>query len=198
VIVVLCSERAEQTLRAGKMPCPACEGRLRPHGHGRPRSVRGPGSTTLRVRPRRARCTDCRATQILLPSTLTLRRADSTEVIGAALLAKAHGAGHRTIARQLGRPPSTVRRWLRRVPAEHAEWLYRRGVERAAEIDRELLSFHATPAVLAEPRSTLWHALNMLGAAVRRYRQLLALRATPWAVIGFFAHGRLLAAPQLN
>jgi hypothetical protein len=34
-------------------------------------------------------------------------------VIGAALLAKAQGAGHRTIAARLDRPPGTVRGWLR-------------------------------------------------------------------------------------
>jgi hypothetical protein len=34
-------------------------------------------------------------------------------VIGAALEAKAAGAGHRTIAGLLGRPASTVRGWLR-------------------------------------------------------------------------------------
>lgn len=114
-------------------------------------------------------------------------------------LAKAHGAGHRTIARQLGHPPSTVRRWLRRVPAPHAQWLYRRGVERAAEIDRELLAVHSSPASMPPtPRSTLWHALNMLGAAARRYRERLALHEAPWTLIGFFARGRLLAPPQLN
>ncbi|GAB7008056.1 hypothetical protein JCM18899A_55400 [Nocardioides sp. AN3] len=199
MIVVLCPEEAEQTLLAGKMRCPGCGGRLGPHGHGRPRTVRGLGATTLRVQPRRARCADCRATQVLLPSTLAVRRADSTEVIGAALLAQAHGAGHRTIARQLGRPPSTVRRWLRRVTGEHAKWLWQRGVERAAIIDRELLSVHAGPTVVpAQQHSPLWHALNLLGTVARRYRQLFAANLTPWPVIGFFARGWLLAPAQLN
>ncbi len=51
--------------------------RLRPFGHGRTRTVRGIGTDTLRVTPRRARCGDCGVTQILLPSTLIVRRADS-------------------------------------------------------------------------------------------------------------------------
>jgi hypothetical protein len=38
-------------------------------------------------------------------------------VIGAALLGKASGRGHRPIARALGRPASTVRGWLRRFTA---------------------------------------------------------------------------------
>ncbi|MGW3985275.1 hypothetical protein [Streptomyces mirabilis] len=42
-----------------------------------------------------------------------LRRADVVSVIGAALGAKAAGAGHRTIAAMLGRPAETVRGWLR-------------------------------------------------------------------------------------
>jgi hypothetical protein len=42
------------------------------------------------------------------------RRADGVAVIGTALLAKAEGLGHRTIAAGVGRPASTVRGWLRR------------------------------------------------------------------------------------
>lgn len=42
-----------------------------------------------------------------------LRRADLVEVIGAALSAKAAGAGVRRIAASLGRPFETVRGWLR-------------------------------------------------------------------------------------
>ena len=64
--------------------------------------------------PRRARCTDCRATHVLLPVVLLVRRADTAAVIGAGLTAKANGAGHRLIAALLGRPAETVRGWLRR------------------------------------------------------------------------------------
>jgi len=45
---------------------------------------------------------------------MLLRRADTVGVIGAALLAKAAGLGHRLIAVVVGRPVSTVRGWLRR------------------------------------------------------------------------------------
>jgi Homeodomain-like domain len=45
---------------------------------------------------------------------MLVRRADGIAVIGAALLAKAAGAGHRRIAAMFGRPGSTVRGWLRR------------------------------------------------------------------------------------
>ena len=187
MIVVACPERAERILQAGSMRCPRCPGRLRPFGHGRTRTVRGRGADTLRVTPRRARCGDCGGTQILLPATLTVRRADSTEVIGAALAAKAGGAGFRAIAAALARPVSTVRSWLRRVPDAHARWLYERAVDRAVQIDRELLVRPAQHPTL------LGHALNLLAGAALRYRERLGLTDSPWALIGFFAQGRLLA-----
>ena len=189
MIVVPCPERAERILQAGNMLCPRCPGRLRPFGHGRTRTVRGRGTATLRVTPRRARCGDCGGTQILLPTTLTVRRADSTEVIGAALAAKAGGAGFRAIAATLARPVSTVRSWLRRAPDQHARWLYERAVDRAVQIDRELLVGPAPyPTVLGQ-------ALNLLAGAALRYRERLGLPDPPWALIGFFAQGRLLAPP---
>jgi hypothetical protein len=52
---------------------------------------------------------------VLLPVSVLLRRADAATVIGAALLAKAGGAGHRRIAVLLGVPSTTVRGWLRRI-----------------------------------------------------------------------------------
>ena len=189
MIVVSCPLRAERILQAGTMSCPACQGRLRPYGHGATRTVRGMGANTVTVTPRRARCADCATTHILLPTALTVRRADTTEVIGNALVAKAGGAGFRTIATRFHRPVSTVRRWLRRVPASHAQWLYERGVDRAHTIDRELL---AGPA----PQKTLLgHALNLLAGAALGYRQHLGLSDPPWALIGFFSEGRLLAPP---
>jgi transposase-like protein len=190
--MVSCPQRAEASLQAGTMRCPRCRGRLRPYGHGRTRTVRALGADTLTVRPRRARCADCRATQILLPGALTCRRADSTEVIGHALAAKAAGAGFRTIATRLDRPPSTVRRWLRRAPERHAQWLYQRAVERCVQIDRELL---VDPA----PQPTLLgHALNLLAGAAVRYRERLGYSDPPWTLIGCFSYGYLLAPPLIT
>jgi hypothetical protein len=51
---------------------------------------------------------------VLLPASWLVRRADAVVVIGAALVAKALGAGHRRIAGVVARPESTVRGWLRR------------------------------------------------------------------------------------
>jgi hypothetical protein len=120
-MVVVSPERAEDNLLKGAMPCPRCQGVLRPFGTGRTRTVRGVGADTVTVTPRRARCADCSATQILLPTELVVRRADSTEAIGNALAANARGAGFRTIAARFGRPESTVRRWLRAVREPHAQ-----------------------------------------------------------------------------
>ena len=144
----------------------------------------------MTVTPRRARCADCRVTQILLPTALTVRRADSTEPIGNALVAHARGAGHRSIAARFGRPESTVRRWLRGVRDPHAQWLCRRGVDRDAAIDRELL-VRPVPK-----RTTLGHALNLLAGAALRHRDRFDPAVPLWALIGSFAHGRLLAPPH--
>jgi hypothetical protein len=69
------------------------------------------GSVVLRAR--RARCSSCRVSHVLLPVFALLRRADLVEVIGVALSAKAAGVGARTIAVGLGRSVETVRGWLR-------------------------------------------------------------------------------------
>jgi hypothetical protein len=74
--------------------------------------LRGAAGSVV-LRPRRARCLSCRVSHVLLPVFALLRRADLVEVIGAALSAKAAGAGVRTIAAGLGRSVETVRGWLR-------------------------------------------------------------------------------------
>jgi hypothetical protein len=51
---------------------------------------------------------------VLLPEVVLLRRRDEVMVIGAAILAKVAGVGHRPIAERLGVPKDTVRGWLRR------------------------------------------------------------------------------------
>src|SRR5664279_737926 len=144
VIVVASASEAEQLLLAGDIGCPGCSAALRPHGHGRTRTVRGVGARRVTHTPRRARCGDCGRTQILLPTELTVRRADTTEAIGNALVAKANGDGHRTIAASLDRPASTVRRWLRGARAAHAQWLYQQGVQKVVAVDRDLLTRLAT------------------------------------------------------
>jgi hypothetical protein len=100
----------ESRLTAGRVDCPGCPGVLRPWGWARPRRVHGIGGV---LRPRRGRCGGCLVTHVLLPVTVLLRRAYAGEVIGAALLARAGGHGHRWIGAVLQVPAATVRGWLR-------------------------------------------------------------------------------------
>ncbi|MCQ9164194.1 helix-turn-helix domain-containing protein [Arthrobacter sp. STN4] len=189
MISVNSPERDEAALRAGEILCPGCSAPLRPHGHARTRTVRGLGCARLTVRPRRARCSGCGRTQVLLPAALSVRRADTLEVIGTALAAKAAGSGHRTIAAVLGRPLSTVRRWLRRVPEAHARWLYEQAVQHAFRLD---------PDILVRPKqwpSLMGWSLNILAGAALAYRNRVDPGQPPWSVIGHFTRGNLLSPP---
>ena len=100
-------------------------------------------------------------------------------------MAKANGAGHRTIAATLDRPPSTVRRWLR---GAHAEWLYQQCVQKVVAVDRDLLTR------LAPQRTPVGWALNTLIGAAVHYRHVLGLTYYPlWSLIGSFTRGHLIA-----
>lgn len=103
----------ESRLARGELGCPDCGGPLGPWGWARPRALRG-DSALVTVRPRRSRCRSCGGSHVLLPVFALLRRADVVTVIGAALAAKAAGAGARTVAAAVGRPAETVRGWVRR------------------------------------------------------------------------------------
>src|SRR5690349_19658111 len=54
-----------------------CQAVLCPFRTGRTRTVRGVGAETVTVNPRPARCADCSATQIRLPTELVVPRTDS-------------------------------------------------------------------------------------------------------------------------
>ncbi|MDJ0314036.1 DUF6431 domain-containing protein [Arthrobacter sp. H35-D1] len=192
MLVVGSPEQTDTALLAGEIPCPHCSVPLRPHGHARQRTVRGLGRERLTVRPRRARCSGCRRTQVLLPAALALRRADAVEVIGTALAAKAAGSGHRTIAANLDRPVSTVRRWLRRVPEKHVHWLHKQAVKHA---------FSLKPEMLAGPKpwpSLLGWSLNILAGAALAFNHRARMELPPWTVIGYFTRGNLLSPPLRN
>ncbi len=179
----------ENDLQAGHLACPAagCEAALGPWGWGRARVVRGVG----RVRPRRARCRGCRGTQVLLPASVLLRRADAVTVIGTALLAKAEGRGHRPIAAELGVPESTVRGWLRRIVVVAVRVL---AVVVAAASG--LGSDFIAPAVTAGPVQAVVELLGALAASVGRR---LGGSCSPWRLAAVLTGGRLLtpAGPDL-
>lgn len=103
----------ERALLAGGLNCPACRSVLRPWGRARSRVVRLPGASDVTVQPRRARCTGCGTTHVLLPDWMLPRRAYAAPVIWDVLVAHSRGLGYRQIALRLGLPEATVRDWLR-------------------------------------------------------------------------------------
>lgn len=116
LVVANDAEAVEADLAAGRLACPGCDGPLARHGWARRRVLRTLGDDR-ELRPRRGWCARCEAAHVLLPAWSVPRRRDAAEVIVAALLAKAAGAGHRAIAVALDRPAGTVRGWLRRAAA---------------------------------------------------------------------------------
>jgi hypothetical protein len=189
VIIVLDAERAEQELTAGRLTCPGCAATLRPWGWAPERLVRYRDGTNRPVRPRRARCGSCQATRVLLPAACRPRLADATEVVGAAMAAKATGLGYRRIAAELARPASTVRRWLRRARTDrHIAGLYAHGVAHVDRYDPEILA-----AGLPPQPTRLGDALQAIAAAAYAYRRRVNRAVDGWALIGAFTAGRLVA-----
>ena len=179
--------RVEARLVARRIDCPACPGSLRPWGWARPRGVHGLAGL---LRPRRARCTGCLVTQVLLPVTALARRAYSVEVIGAALTARAGGRGHRLIGVQLGVPAATVRGWLRVVTGRlEVTRLHLLQVARRAGVDQPV------PKALGCPWRDLLAALGAATAAVTgRFGPVGVLGpVTAWQVAAACSAGRLLS-----
>jgi hypothetical protein len=125
---------------------------------------------------------------VLLPVVAFARRADLAEVIGAALAAKAAGAGCRTIAAGLGRPPETVRGWLRRFAARAA------AVRVAFTV--LLVDTGPDPVAPAATGSSVADAVAaIVGAAVAVAARWPLLGAvSPWLAASAATQGRLLAA----
>lgn len=125
---------------------------------------------------------------MLLAASCLVRRADVAVVIGAALVAKATGCGHRVIAAGLGRPQSTVRGWLRRFAV------------RAQEV-RALFTglLHAVDP-LAGPvgamASLFADAVEVLGRAAAAAVARLGPRPV-WEFASCATGGRLLAPPTV-
>jgi transposase-like protein len=111
-------EIVEQQLREGRLLCPECRGVLNPWAWARSRRIRGIHKA---IRPRRARCSKCRTTHVLLPDTILVRKVDSAENVGACITLSSTGLGYRKISEALNIPESTTRRLLRTVKANAAE-----------------------------------------------------------------------------
>ena len=173
----------EIDLCAGLLGCRVvgCGAVLRPWGSARERVVRGVG----RLLPRRGRCRGCGRTQVLLPASVLLRRADAMTVIGAGLLAKASGLGHLRVAVLLQVPASTVRGWLRRI-AVVAERVLAVLAAAAAQLGVEF----AGPAPTSDPLAAV---VEMLGALAAGMARRLGGSCSPWRLAAVLTGGRLLA-----
>ena len=173
----------EAVLCGGGLECPApdCGRRLAPWGWSRQRGVRGAG----RVAPRRGVCTGCGRTHVLLPASVLLRRADAVTVIGAALLAKTAGCGHRRVADLVGRPASTVRGWLRRI-GRVADRVLGVLAAAAAQFGAEFVA----PAPTGSPVGSV---VELVGALARAAARRLGGSWAPWRLATVLCGGRLLA-----
>ena len=181
------ADRTETELADGELACPDCHGELRPWGHARPRWLRT-SHARRRIRPRRACCSACGRTHVLLPGVMLARRADAVEVIGAALIASAAGEGHRPIAARLGRPHATVRGWLRRFVAR-AEQTAAHALRCVYRLDTA--AFRVEPTAGATPVQA---ALELLARAAALAEHLKGSQArSRWQVVSSLCQGRLLA-----
>jgi len=136
------------------------------------------------LRPRRGRCREvaCGATHVLLADVCLLRRCDSVEVIGAAVLA-ATDAGYRRVAEQLDRPAETVRDWLSRFRAR-AELVAAHFCGWARALDGALLLPNAVDSPLLD-------AVEAIGVCTRAASLWLAHRPA-WSWVSALTGGRLL------
>jgi hypothetical protein len=116
-----------------------------------------------------------------------VRRADAADVVGAALVAKAGGLGHRPIAARLGRAASTVRGWLRGFAA-NAERV--RVLFTALFVELDPVGGGLVPAgtVFAD-------AVQALGVAAAAARRRLGVvgGVSPWQLASAVTGGLLLA-----
>lgn len=127
-------------------------------------------------------------THVLLAVSCLLRRADGVEVIGAALRAKAAGAGHRRIAEQVRRPASTVRGWLRAF-VRNAETARSMFTTLLVQLDPLTGPLPVHPGVVAEAVE----AVGVCAAAARRRLGVVGA-VSPWQLAAAVTGGRLLAA----
>ena len=124
---------------------------------------------------------------MLLAVSCLLRRADGAEVIGAALRAKASGAGHRPIAMRLGRPASTVRGWLRSF-GRNAEAVRAMFTALLVQLDPLTGPLPVGPSVAADAVE----AVGACGAAARRRLGVIGA-VSPWQLVSAVTGGLLLA-----
>ena len=186
LVVAVSEQQLEAELAVGALCCPACSGRLAPRGFARSREVRML-SGVRSLRPRRACCGGCGATHVLLAACSVPRRRDGSEVIGQALVLAGRGAGHRVIARRLGRAPGTVRGWLRAARGR-AEGLRACATRWACVLDPEV-------GAIAPAGSELGDAVEALAIAARAWTLRFGPEADGWQRVVELTGGLLAGVP---
>jgi hypothetical protein len=108
------------------------------------------------------------------------------EVVGSALLGRAQGRSHRTIAADRGLPGDTVRDWIRKVNGR-AEWL-----RTTATTAANLFDAIFDPPPPTETGSPLAEAISALGGAAAAALRMFGPIASPWELLAAIAQGQLL------
>jgi hypothetical protein len=175
----------ERRLCRGLLRCP-CSGVLGPWGHACERTIRF-GSLRWSVRPRRARCRSCRATHVLLPATLFVRRAFAGALMWACVLARAAGSKIAAIGSRFGVRTSTVASWLHRFTGR-AGWWRQVLMDVLALVDGQVRRF--VPA-----RSVLGDAIVVLDGvlAALRGRDARMVTLTAWELASHLTRAHLFA-----
>lgn len=175
----------ERRLARGLLRCP-CSGVLGPWGRARERVIRSVAGKVA-VTPRRGRCRSCRATHVLLPAWLFVRRAFAGVVIWACVLARVTGSKIAAIGARFGVKASTVASWLRRIIGR-AQWWRQVLMGALALVDPRVRRF--VPA-----RSALGDALAVLDAVLEAVRGRGGEMATltAWELASHLTRAHLLA-----
>lgn len=188
MLLVASAALGRQALAAGALACPGCAAALRPWGWTTPRRMRDRAGRIGLTRLRRARCPRCAVSHVLLPAAWLPRRLDEVDLIGAALLGAACGAGHRPLAARLHRPAGTVRGWLR-AARERAGRLH----AGLASVGAQLPDHRLGTAV--PPPTPLGEAVEAAGRVASAYRRHLGPGPLPaWQLLNQLTAGRLLSA----
>ena len=176
----------ELLLGDGLLSCPGCGGRLGGHGHAVRRRVFMAGRLPVSVRPRRARCSSCGATHVLLPAWLLARRSDGAVVIGDMLARAARGQGFRSIAAASGVPEGTVRDRLRR---------FRASAGRVREFFTRLAGALAVDPVPLDPAGSVAGdaVVAVAAAAAAAVGRWPALAVSAWELAAVVTMGSLLS-----
>ena len=168
----------ESQLESDELVCPSCSGVLAGWGWATERTI-GRAWAARRVRPRRSRCRGCKATHVLLPTLMLLRRGDAVEVIGRVLGLGGAGWSRRRIARELGLPRTTVRGWLDRF-ATRAEQVRAHLTRWALALDPGLSRIEPTGSAVGDAVAAMVAAAEAAGAS------------SAWRFVSAATGGRLL------